>query len=236
MKTERSRQEAATMRERTGGSSRHISVTIVAVAIAGAAIGAVSWIAGRSGETPPLPAAGSDVSRSVACSAAPYGNRITGIVEGDVEVTEHGTVCEIRGTVRGSVIVRDDGAPCDEDDAITAADVLGGTVQGDIVALGGACVMVFLEDGARVEGNIVYRADGNLGFLGDGEGAWVGGSLLLQGGRLWAHGASTTNRIGGDLMCDGGTPRKGLGSGSETNWDGWHDDVDGELGGSYTAC
>jgi len=145
-------------------------------------------------------------------------------------------VCEIRGTVHGSVIVRDDGRACDEIEAMTAADVLGGTVEGDIVALGGACVMVFLEDGARVAGDVVYRAGGNLGFLGDAEGAWVGGSLLLEGGRLWAHGASTTNRIDGDLVCDGGTPRQGLGSGSETDWDGWHDDVDGELGGSYTAC
>jgi len=224
------------MQERTRRSSRRITATILAAAIVGVAIGAISWIASRPDEAPSLPAAGPNAFPAVDCSAAPYGNRITGTVEGDVEVSEHGTVCEIRGTVLGSVIVRDDGAPCDRDDAITAADVLGGSVQGDMVAIGGACVMVFLEDGARVGGNVVYRADGNLGFLGDEEGAWVEGSLLLEGGRLWAHGASTTNRIDGDLMCDGGRPRQGLGSGSETNWDGWHDDVDGELGGSYTAC
>jgi hypothetical protein len=226
------------MPKRSRGSTRLITGTILAAGVVALAIGATWWIASRSddGTTARAPASAPDGSGAVDCSAEPYGNRITGTVEGDVEVTEHGTVCEIRGTVQGSVIVRDEGAPCDEDDAITAADVLGGTVEGDVVALGGACVMVFLEDGAWVGGDVVYRADGNLGFLGDAQGARVDGSLLLQGGRLWAHGASTTNRIDGDLVCDGGTPRKGLGSGSPTNWDGWHDDVDGELGGSYTAC
>lgn len=96
--------------------------------------------------------------------------------------------------------------------------------------------MVFLEDGARVGGDVVYRAAGNLGFLGDVEGARIEGSLRLEGGRLRAHGASPTNQIDGELVCDGGAPRQGLGSGSETNWDGWDDDFDGELRGSYTAC
>jgi len=226
------------MSGRRGGSSWHITGTIVAAAFVASAVGATWWFAGRpdDGTAARAPASGPSASGVVDCSADAHGNGITGTVDGDVEVTEHGAVCEIRGTVHGSVIVRDDGSACDENEAITAADVLGGTVQGDIVALGGPCVMVFLEDGARVGGNVVYRADGNLGFLGDAEGAWVGGSLLLEGGRLWAHGASSTNRIDGDLVCGGGTPRQGLGSGSETNWDGWHDDVDGKLGGSYTAC
>lgn len=226
------------MSDQRGRFSPRIVVTILATGIVASAIGVTTWVASRpdEGTAAPAPASGPHSSRAVDCSAAPYGNRITGTVEGDVEVTEHGTVCEIRGTVRGSVTVRDDSPSCNEDDAITAADIRRGTVEGDIVAFGGACVMVFLEDGARVAGDVVYRANGNLGFLGDAGGAWVGGSLLLEGGRLWAHGASTTNRIEGDLVCDGGMPRQGLRSGSETNWDGWHGDVDGELGGSYTAC
>lgn len=225
------------MSDRRKASSAMIGGTIVVAAIAASAI-ATSWTVTRpdEGTAARTPASGPDVSRAVDCNAAPYDNRITGTVEGSVEFVEHGAVCEIRGTVHGNVTVRDEGGPCEEDDAITAVDVLGGTVEGDLVALGGDCVMVFLDDGARVGGDVVYRADGNLGFLGNAQGAWVGGSLLLEGGRLWAHGASSTNRIEGDLVCDGGKPRQGLGSGSETNWDGWHDDVDGELGGSYRAC
>jgi hypothetical protein len=223
------------MSDQHGRSPRRVTAVVLAGAIVALAIGAIVWIASRPDERATtrarLPGA-----EAANCSTGPYGNRITGIVAGDVEVTEHGIVCQIRGTVRGSVTVRDDGTSCGEDDAITAVDVLGGTVGGDIVAHGGACVMVFLEDGAKVEGDVVFRATGNLGFLGDTEGAWIGGDLLLEAGRLWAHGASTTNRIDGDVVCDGGTPRQGLGSGSETNWDGWHDDVDGKLGGSYRGC
>lgn len=220
--------------ERRRGSSRRITAAILVAS----GIVVTSWIASRpdEGTAARAPTSRPGVSGAVDCSAAPYGNRIIGTVEGDVAVTEHGTVCEIRGTVHGSVTVRDEGASCDEGDEITAVDLLGGTVEGDIAALGGTCVMVFLEDAARVGGDVVYRADGNLGFLGEAEGARIEGSLLLKGGRLWAHGSSTTNRIDGDLVCGGGVPRQGLGSGSETNWDGWHDDVDGKLGGSYTAC
>jgi hypothetical protein len=226
------------MSERSRGPGRRTVLAMASAAIVASAVGATWWIVGRAEEGTAARAPSSDAGLlpAVDCSAAPYANRITGTIEGDLEVTEHGSVCEIRGTVLGRVTVHDGGASCDRDDAITAVDVLGGTIEGDIVALGGACVMVFLEDGARVGGDVVYRANGNLGFLGNDQGAWVGGSLLLEGGRLWAHGSSTTNRIDGDLVCDGGEPRQGLGSGSDANWDGWHDDVDGALGGSYTAC
>jgi len=226
------------MSEERRGSSRRTVMAILAAATVASAVGATWWIAGRAedGSAAHKPSSAREASRPVNCSASPYGNRITGTVEGNLEVTQHGSVCEIRGTVHGSVTVRDDSPSCGEDDAITAADVRRGTVEGDIVALGGGCVMVFLEDGARVTGDVIYRANGNLGFLGDVVGAWVEGSLRLEGGRLWAHGDSTTNRIDGDLVCDGGMPRQGLGSGSATNWDGWHDDIDGELGGSYASC
>lgn len=96
--------------------------------------------------------------------------------------------------------------------------------------------MVFLEDGARVAGDVIYQAGGNLGFLGEAQGAWVGGSVHLKGGRLWAHGASTTNRVDGDLVCEGGWPKEGPGSASEVDWDGFQDDVDGTLGGTHRSC
>lgn len=218
--------------------SRWSGVVIVLGAIALTGIAATSWIVGGSHPrvASPRPGLEAGLAGPVDCSAAPYRNKITGTVPGDVDVTAHGAVCTIRGTVRGTVTVRDEGTPCDEDDAITAVDVVGGTVEGDIVALGRACVMVFLEDGARVEGDVIYRATGNLGFLGKAEGAWVGGSVLLEGGRLWAHGDSTINRVDGDLVCEGGRPKQGIGSGSEVNWDGFQHDVDGTLGGTYRSC
>jgi len=182
------------------------------------------------------PAPAGELAEPVDCGAAPYLNRITGIVPRDVEVTAHGTVCKIRGTVQGTVTVRDEGDPCDEEGAMTAVDVVGGIVEGDIVALGGACVMVFLEDRARVEGDVIFRATGNLGFLGEAEGAWVGGNVVMEGGRLWAHGTSNTNRVDGDLVCEGGRPKQGFGSGNEVNWDGFQHDVDGTLGGTYRSC
>jgi hypothetical protein len=214
-------------------------VVLLAVALGVAGIGGTWWILSRPDakvvaqglESEPDSPAG-----PVDCNARPYGNRITGTVASDVEVTTHGTVCRIRGTVQGTVIVRDQSAPCDRDNAITAVDIVGGTIEGDIVAIGGACVMVFLEDGARVAGDVVYGASGNLGFLGEAQGAWVSGSVFLEGGRLWAHGTSTANRIDGDLVCNGGRPKEDLGSGSEVNWDGFQEDVDGTLGGTYRSC
>lgn len=212
---------------------------VLAAALVLAGIAATWWIAGGPnsevavGRPVPEPRSPTSV---VNCSAPPYDNRITGTVPSDIEILAHGTLCEIRGTVQGTVTVRDESTDCERNDAITAVDVLGGSVEGDIVATGSACVMVFLEDGARVEGDVIYRATGNIGFLGEAEGAWVGGSVVLEGGRLWAHGASTTNRIEGDLACEGGRPKQGLGSGSEVNWDGFQNDVDGTLGGTYRSC
>jgi hypothetical protein len=213
-------------------------VAVLAATLAIVGVAATWWLVGQPDAE--VASRGSapegKLAEPVDCGAAPYLNRITGIVPRDVEVTAHGTVCKIRGTVQGTLTVRDEGDPCDEKGAITAVDVVGGIVEGDIVALGSACVMVFLEDGARVEGDVIYRATGNLGFLGEAEGAWVGGNVFMEGGRLWAHGASITNRVDGDLVCDGGRPKQGLGSGSEENWDGFQQDVDGTLGGTYRSC
>jgi hypothetical protein len=94
-----------------------------------------------------------------------------------------------------------------------------------------------------VKGGIVYRAAGNLGFLGGEGGAQVRGNVLLQGGLLWATGASTTNHIGGNLTCDGGHPAGLARLATETNWDGAGRDekdesvdVDGSIDGTYVGC
>ncbi|MCI0634616.1 MAG: polymer-forming cytoskeletal protein [Actinobacteria bacterium] len=162
-----------------------------------------------------------------------FGRRITGVVVGDVEVTTHGTICAIRGTVKGSVIVRDVSDACTKRDLLTAIHVIGGTIEGNIRAEGRRCVMVWLRDGARVVGGIDYGGRGNLGFLGDDEGATVQGDVLVRSGLLWATGASTTNRIDGDLVCQGAQPVGGPGSGSADDWDGLDEDADGSIGGAY---
>jgi hypothetical protein len=92
---------------------------------------------------------------------------------------------------------------------------------------------VWLRDASTVVGDIVYRARGNLGFLAEAEGAQVHGDVLLGAGLLWANGASTTNRIHGDLTCHGGRPKNGSGSGSD--WDGLDGDIDGSLDGAYSC-
>lgn len=211
--------------------------TVAALVIVVAAVGGALWLVARPEQVAgPENDAREAGSSPIDCSAPGYGNKITGTVEGDVEVTEHGTTCTIQGIVKGSVTVRDESPNCDGEEALTAVDVVGGTVEGDVQALGRRCVMVFLEDGARIEGDVIYGAGGNLGFLGNAAGGSVGGDVLLGNGHLWAHGASTSNRIDGDLVCQGGGPKEGLGSGSKSNWDGFENDIDGTIGGTYRAC
>lgn len=166
----------------------------------------------------------------------PFGRRITEVIPGDVEVTAHGTICTIRGTVAGDVVVLDTSAECTKRDELTAVHVIGGTVEGSIIAEGRRCVMVWLRDGARVGGDILYGGRGDLGFLGDEEGATVEGDVVVLSGRLLATGDSTNNRIGGDLVCDGGVPVGGAGEGSATDWDGRDDGTDGTLDGAYVDC
>jgi hypothetical protein len=162
-----------------------------------------------------------------------FGKKITGTVVGDVKVSVHGTVCAIKGTVNGSVTVRDVSDACTKRTLLTAINVVGGTIEGDIHAEGRRCVMVWLRDGALVEGNIDYRARGNLGFLGNEDGATVTGDVRAGNGTLFATGASTTNHVGGDLLCDEALPVGGAGSGSSTDWDGTDDDADGTIVGVY---
>ena len=162
-----------------------------------------------------------------------FGKKITGTVLGDVHVTAHGTVCAIRGRVRGNVTVRDVGDACVKREVLTAINVIGGTIEGDIRAEGRRCVMVWLRDGSRVEGSIVYQARGNLGFLGKDDGATVTGDVRVGTGTLFATGAAATNHVGGDLVCDEAQPVGGAGSGSPTDWDGVDHDTDGTVGGTY---
>lgn len=132
---------------------------------------------------------------------------------------------------------------------LTAANLIGGSVVGNVKSSRGRCAMVWLRDGSTVGGNVIYRAAGNLGFLDapgalKHPGATVRGNVILKGGRLWATGSATTNRIDGNLICNGGAPRgpEGadpvngqLGSGAEMDWDG-AGDVDGTIGGKYVGC
>lgn len=200
--------------------------------------------------------AGLAQARPVDC--ADFGNRIDFTLKANLEITEHGTKCVITGTVDGNVTVADESATCDEPPAgvgqqaaeLTAANLIGGTVLGNIKSSGRRCAMVWLRDGSTVDGNVIHGAGGNLGFLDTPEatehpGATVTGNVILRGGRLWATGSSITNRVDGNIVCNGGAPRgpdgadpvKGqLGSGSSTDWDGFQGDVDGTIGGKYIGC
>lgn len=202
-------------------------------------------------------AAGALVSPAAAhqpLDCADVGNVVDFTVHGDLEITEHGTKCLITGTVAGNVTVRDSSAVCEPPPAgmgqqfadLTAANVVGGSILGNLRAHGGRCAMAWLREGADVGGNVIYRAGGNLGFLdapgvAQHEGSTVHGNVILKGGLLWATSSSTTNRVDGHIICNGGLPRgeSGLGetgSGSRTDWDGYEGDVDGTIGGRYIGC
>jgi hypothetical protein len=196
-----------------------VLAAIVAILVVAAGL----WVATRPAEA--------------ALSCGPeFGRRITGTIPGNVEVTSHGTICTIRGVVEGDVIVRDDSDECTKREVLTAVHVIGGTIEGSISAEGRRCVMVWLRDDAHVGGDIVYGARGNLGFLGDETGATVEGDVIVFSGLLWATGASTTNRIEGNLVCEGAEPVGGAGEGSATDWDGMGDGPDGTIGGTYRGC
>jgi WD40-like Beta Propeller Repeat len=178
--------------------------------------------------------------RTVNCAQPPYGNVISGTLRSDVEISLYGTECVVTGTVKGDVTVLNDDPRCRTRPPFVALDLQGGTIEGNVIALGGACVMVWLGDGAEVEGTIAYAAEGNLGFLGDGAGAAVNRNVLLAGGRLWATGASTTNRVDGNLLCLGGEPAGFAELATRTNWDGAGVDpadptvdIDGTIGGRF---
>ncbi|MGH2656948.1 MAG: hypothetical protein ACRDIZ_09700 [Actinomycetota bacterium] len=177
--------------------------------------------------------------------------RITRQVPGvDPTGLGRGSICLILGTVRGNVTVVDKSDACAARPPFTAVELAGGTVEGNAASAGNQCAMVWLRDGtwiggndpSTVRGNVIIGAPGNLGFLGNGEGALVKGNAILQapGSGLFATGASTTNRVDRNLMCQGGAPAGGSGSGSKTDWDGLEGPgdlgPDGTIGGRYIGC
>jgi hypothetical protein len=177
---------------------------------------------------------------TVNCAQPPYNNVIGDTLRSDLEISLYGTECVVTGTVDGDVTVRNDDPRCRVRPPFVALDLQGGTVEGDVRTLGGACVMAWLGDHADVEGSIVFGSEGNLGFLGEGAGATVHGNVLLRSGLLWATGSSVTNRVDGSLLCTGGGPAGFPDLATVTNWDGAGVDpadptvdVDGTIGGRF---
>jgi hypothetical protein len=183
------------------------------------------------------------IRTTVNCAQRPYRNAIHGTLSANLEISLYPGICVVTGRVTGNVTVRSTKRRCAKTSRYVALALKGGKIDGYVRAAGKACVMVWLFDRGLVKGGIVYRAAGNLGFLGDHRGARVRGNVLLKKGLLWATGASTTNRIDGNLTCNGGRPAGLARLATRTNWDGaGHDDgdetidVDGTTGGSYVGC
>jgi hypothetical protein len=181
--------------------------------------------------------------KTVNCAQRPYRNAIHGTLSANLVISVYPRVCVVTGRVKGNVTVQSTDRRCEKASRYVALSLKGGRIDGRIEAAGRSCVMVWLFDRGVVRGGIVYRAAGNLGFLGDHGGARVRGNVLLKNGLLWATGASTTNRIDGNLTCDGGRPAGLARLATQTNWDGAGRDekdetvdVDGSTGGSYTGC
>jgi hypothetical protein len=183
------------------------------------------------------------LKKTVNCAQRPYRNTIRGTLSANLEITVYPRVCVVTGRVKGNVTVRSTDRRCAKATRYVALAVKGGRIDGDVRAAGRQCVMVWLFDRGLVKGGIIYRAAGNLGFLGDYRGARVRGNVLLRSGLLWATGASTTNSIDGNLTCAGGHPAGLARLATKTNWDGAGRDekdetvdVDGSIGGSYVGC
>jgi hypothetical protein len=209
-----------------------------------------------------LPQAGPAMAAPADCFAD-YGGvvEVDQVVPGNLRVTRQspgvdptglgrGSICLVLGTVQGNVTVVDRTEACSSRPPFTAVELAGGTIQGNVLSAGNRCAMVWLRDGtwiggsgaSTVEGNVVVGAPGNLGFLGEGPGARVEGNaiLLAPGSGLFATGASNTNRVDRHLICLGGAPAGGSGSGSATDWDGLEGPgdlgADGTIGRRYLGC
>jgi hypothetical protein len=183
------------------------------------------------------------LKKTVNCAQRPYRNTIRGTLSANLEITVYPRVCVVTGRVKGNVTVRSTDRRCAKASRYVALAVNGGRIDGSVQAAGRHCVMVWLFDRGLVKGGIIYRAAGNLGFLGDYRGTRIRGNVLLESGLLWATGASTTNSIDGNLACDGGHPAGLARLATQTNWDGAGRDekdetvdVDGRIGGSYVGC
>ena len=174
---------------------------------------------------------------------AAFPRHIRGTLDANLAITAYPTVCVVSGRVKGDVTVRSTDRRCATGSRFVALSVEGGTIDGRIVTAGKRCVMAWFHDGALVNGDIVFGARGNLGFLGNRDGAKVRGDVLVKGGHLWATGRSRTNRIDGNLTCSGGAPAGRSKLATRTNWDGAgrdaddeRVDVDGTIGGRYVGC
>jgi hypothetical protein len=179
---------------------------------------------------------------TVNCAHSSYSNAIRGTLDANLEITAYPSVCVVTGRVRGNVIVRNTEQRCATGARFVALSLEAGTIDGRIEAAGKRCVMVWLYDRAIVKRAVFYSAAGNLGFLGDRRGARVRGDVLLRNGHLYATGKSTTNRVDGDLTCEGGRPAGLARLASGTNWDGAGRDetdrsvdVDGSTGGRFVC-
>lgn len=181
--------------------------------------------------------------KTVNCSKPPYRNAIRGTLHANLVISAYSTMCVVRGKVKGDVTVRSADRRCATGSRFVALSLERGRIDGQVVTAGKRCVMAWLYDGAVVNGDIVYRAAGNLGFLGDRNGAKVRGNVLVKSGHLWATGRSRTNRVEGNLVCNGGAPAGLSRLATRTNWDGAgrdendkRVDVDGTIGGGYVGC
>ncbi len=187
-------------------------------------------------------------------NCADLGNRVDFTLRANLEITEHGSKCLITGRVRGNVTVRDFSRACEpppigvgqQAAELTAVNVIGGTIDGNVLSFGRRCAMVWLRERATVAGNVTHFAGGNLGFLDAPgfavhAGSTVHGNVILGNGLLWATSTATDNRVDRHIICVAGVPRgpSGTGergSGSRTDWDGADGDVDGTIGGHYLGC
>ena len=163
---------------------------------------------------------------------------ITGTVDSNLVVDDGRCRVTDTGIVVGNVTVMSDSVSCPSGTFI-AINVMGGTIKGNVRSSGGPCVMIWLNDGALVEGDVIHDSLGNVGFTGGGSGAIVEGHVVAKNGHLWAGAASATNQIYGNIICSGdGAPF--VGPGNHTNWDGSNGKPktgikDGVLSGNYNC-
>lgn len=87
-------------------------------------------------------------ARAVNCADPPYNNVVSGMLEANLEISVHGTICLVTGTVEGNVTVGNDDPQCETRPPFVALDLEGGTIEGNVKAVGKRCVMVWLVDAA----------------------------------------------------------------------------------------
>ena len=131
-------------------------------------------------------------------NCADLGNTVDFTLRGNLEITEHGSKCVITGAVTRNVTVSDDSTICapppegmgQQEEELTAVNVIGGEIKGNIRSSGGYSAMIWLRHGSIVDGNVLNGAAGNLGFLdiegGYHPGSTVHGNVLLKSGNLFA--------------------------------------------------